>query len=157
MSRSVRFLVALLTVSVILNFALAGFLATSYVRNRAFHQFAAFTQAEPSPALQTAFQEALRSDRPVLLATLLDLRDARNLQHEILTAERLDSAALELAQLQTRIATDAVVEVLQRALRTAASELPDTERRAIPKLRVSSLVEVGNAGSKGVSEKIFDQ
>ena len=157
MSRSVRFLVALLTVSVILNFALAGFLAASYVRNQVFQQFAVFTQAEPSPALRTAFQEALRSDRRVLLATLFDLRDARNLQHEILTAERLDSAALELAQLQTRNATDAVVEVLQRALRTAASELPDTERRAIPKLRASSLMDVGNAGSTGISEKIFDQ
>ena len=143
MSRSVKFLIGALTVSVILNFGLAGFVATRYVQDRVSSRFAALSETEPPAALRAAFREALQSDRRAFLGTLLGLRDARDRQHEILTAEKLDLEALETAQRETRVATEAFIEVLHRAVRTAASELPDADRRTIPKFRVSSLTRRG--------------
>ena len=146
MSRSVKFLIGVLTVSVILNFALLGFVATRYVQDRIFDRFAALSETEPPAALRTAFREALQSDRRAFLGALLDLRDARDRQHEILIAENLDLEALEAAQQETRTATSAFLEVLHRAVRTAASGLPDADRRAIPKFGVSSLAKRGMVG-----------
>ena len=158
MQRSVKFLIGVLTVSVILNFAFAGFIATQYIRDHAVHQFSALAETEPPPALRTAFREALRADRRAFRGALLDLRDARDRQHDILTAKRFDSAALAVAQQEARAATAAFIQVLHSALRTAASNLPDTDRRAIPKLRASSLVDHGGDsfqrdGSETASDK----
>jgi len=143
MSRTVKFLIGMLTISVFLNFAFAGFVATRYVRDRAFDRFAALSETEPPAALRTAFREALRADRRAFLSTLLELRDARDRQHDILTAERFDVAALESAQQETRAVTTAFLEVLHQALRTAVSDMPDVDRRAIPKFGVSALTGRG--------------
>ena len=139
MSRSVKVLIGILTLSVILNFALAGFVATRYVQDRVFDRFAALSETEPPAALQAAFREALQSDRRAVLGTLLGVRDARDRQHEILTAETLNFEALEAAQRKTRTAISAFLEVLHRGVRTAASDLPDADRRAIPKIKVNAL------------------
>lgn len=143
MSRSIKLLIGVLTVSVILNFAFAGFIATRYVWDRAFDWVSPLSETKPPAALRTAFSEALRADRRAFLSTLLDLRDARDRQHDILTAGRFDAAALAAAQRETRAATEAFIEVLHRAVRTAASEMPDADRRAIPKFRISALTGRG--------------
>jgi len=143
MPRSVKFLIGMLTVSVIVNFALAGFAATRYVQDRVFDRFATLSETEPPASLRTAFREALQSDRRAFLTVLLELQDARDRQHGILSAERFDAAALEAAQRETRTTTSAFLEVLHRAVRTAASEMPEADRRAIPKFRISSLTGRG--------------
>ena len=140
MPRSIKLLIGVLTVSVFLNFALAGFAATRYVQDRVFDRFATLSETEPPAALRGAFREALQSDRRAFLGTLFDVRDARDRQHEVLTAKTLDTTALEAAQRETRTTTSAFLEVLHRAVRTAASDLPDADRRAIPKFRVSALI-----------------
>jgi uncharacterized membrane protein len=140
MSRPVKFLIGVLTVSVMLNFALAGFVAIRYVQARVFDRISTVTETEPSVALQTAFREALDEDRRALMGAFGNLDDARDHEHGILTAEVLDTAALEAAQQETRAAAMAMIEVLHRALRTAATDLPDAERRAIPKLRAPALL-----------------
>ena len=158
MQRSVKFLIGVLTVSVILNFAFAGFIATQFIRDRAFHQFSALTETEPPPALRTAFREALRIDRRALQGAVLDLRDARDRQHDILIAERFDSAAIAAAQQETRAATVALTQVLHSALRTAASKLPNADRRAIPKFRASGLIDHGEASiQRDRSEMVSDK
>ena len=156
MQRSFKFLIGVLTVSVILNFAFAGFIATQYIRDRTVHQFSALAEIELPPALRTAFREALRADHRAFRGALLDLRDARDRQHDILTAERFDSAALAVAQQETRAAATAFMQVLHSALRAAASDLPNTDRRAIPKVRASSLIDPGGASREG-SEPASDK
>ena len=142
MSRTVRLLIGVLTVSLIVNFAMAGFITVRFVRDYAYHQVMKFTDAGPSETVREAFRQALLDDRRAFLRSLRDLRQARSHHHEILTAETFDPTTLEQAQADVRTAALSFIDVLQRALRSAASELPDAERQAIPKLSVGALSKI---------------
>ncbi|MGI9503858.1 MAG: periplasmic heavy metal sensor [Geminicoccaceae bacterium] len=135
-------MIGALTVTLILNFAMAGFITVRFVRDYAYHQVSKFTDAEPSEAVREAFRQALLDDRRAFLRSLRDLGQSRNRHHELLTAETFDPAALEQAQGDVRTAALSFIDVLQRALRSAASELPDAERQAIPKLSVGALSKI---------------
>lgn len=140
MSRRVqRLLITLLSVSLVCNFAFAGFIAARVVHDYSYSQVVEFFDAEPSPEVLAQFQDALRADRAAVLGALLELRRARLAAHEALTAEALDPAALEAAHGEVRVAATDLIAVLQTALRQTAAELPDAERRAIPLLEPSEL------------------
>ncbi len=138
MSRSNKILLAALTVSLLLNFAAAGYVGVRLIRDHVYHSLVDNTAVvESLPAeLKQTFREAIRSDRVGMLKALGALRSARDRQHEVLTAEKLDNTALEQAQSEVRGATDQLIVHLQRALRVAASDLPDDVRRSIPKIRI---------------------
>ena len=151
MPKTLRIAVLLLSASLVLNIALGAFAATRYLRDRVYHQVTQLTETEPSEAMRTAFRQALRDDRSAFLGSVRTLRQARERQHAVLTAERLDKAALAQAQSDVRSAMTAFVEVLQRALRQTAEKLPDAERKAIPRLRIGAIeamVETGEADAQ---------
>lgn len=138
MSRTNKILLAALTVSLLLNFAAAGYVGVRLIRDHVYHSLIDDTAVGKSlPAeLKQSFRDAVRSDRVGMLKALGALRSARDRQHQVLTAETLDTAALEEAQSEVRGATDRLIAHLHRALRTAASDLPDDVRRSIPKIRI---------------------
>lgn len=139
MSKTLRITVLLLSVSLVLNIALGAFVTTRIVRDHTLSQITQFTQSEPSEAMRTAFRAALSDNRSGFLQAARALYRARDRQHSILTAETLDMAALETAHSDVRTKMTAFVDILQQALRDTAATLPDAERRAIPKLGVSTV------------------
>ena len=142
MSRTVRLLIGALAVSLMVNVAMASFMSVRFMRDYAYHQVTTLTDAEPSEAVREAFRQALLDDRRAFLRSMRNLRQARSHHHETLTAEAFDPAALEQAQGDVRTAALSFINVLQRALRSAASELPDAERQAIPKLSVGAISKI---------------
>ena len=151
MTTPMRTLVLVLTLSVAVNFALAGFLAASFFRQSAFEQISAAFDVEPPEALRTAFAEAIREDRTALFAALRQLRTTTNASHGILTATDYDPVALEAAQGDVRTAVVGLLEVLQSALRTAVGRLPEDERRNIPRQRALDFVKDGR-----LQERLLD-
>ncbi|MES0810867.1 hypothetical protein ABLO27_15390 [Roseibium sp. SCPC15] len=138
-SQPLRLAILLLSVSLVLNFALGAFVFTSYVRDRVFDRITQLSDTEPSPALKAAFRQTLREDRRAILQSARQLRQAREHQHEVLTAPDLDLSALDEAQAEVREAAAALISVLQKALRQTAENLPESERRNIPKIGFGSL------------------
>ncbi|MES0882764.1 periplasmic heavy metal sensor [Roseibium sp. SCP14] len=138
-SKPLRLAILLLSVSLVLNFALGAFVFTSYVRDRVFDRITQLSDTEPSPALKAAFRQTLREDRRAILQSARQLRQAREHQHEVLTAPELDVSALDEAQAEVREAAAALMSVLQKALRQTAETLPENERQNIPKVGFGSL------------------
>lgn len=129
-------LVGLLGVSLILNFAAAGYIGSRLVRDRVTSSVGAGLEQPPSPALADAYGKALAEDRKQLAPAFLKLRRARKEQQDILTAEIYDAEAHARAQAETRRRIDDVLTLLHGALRKTATRLPDAERRAIPPFKI---------------------
>ncbi|MEM9632917.1 MAG: hypothetical protein AAGA50_16420 [Pseudomonadota bacterium] len=138
-SKPLRLAVLLLSVSLMMNIALGAFVFTNYVRDRVFDRITQLSETEPSPALKAAFKQTLREDRRTILKSARQLRQAREHQHEVLTAAVLDLSALDEAQAEVRTAANALITVLQKALRQTAEKLPENERRNIPTVGFGSL------------------
>lgn len=139
MSKTLRITILLLSVSLVLNIALGAFVTTRIVRDHTLSQITQFTESQPSEAMRTAFRAAMSENQSAFLQAARALYQARDRQHTILTAETLDMAALETAHGDVRTKMTAFVDVLQQALRNTAATLPDAERRAIPKLGVTTV------------------
>ena len=127
-----RVLITALGISLILNFAAAGYIGSRLVRDRVTTSFNHGLEQTPSPALEKAFSDALASSPGQLAAALARLKHAREAQHEILIAPEYDMDGHARAQADTRQKVADLLSVLHGALRKTAANLPDAERRAIP-------------------------
>ena len=138
MNRTNKTLIAALIVSLLLNFAAAGYIGVRLVRDHTLDSILdhSTTDVRIPKELKDAFRKALRSDRAGLLKALRELGVARDKLHKTLVAESLDVPALEAAQAEVRTATVGLISHLQGALRVAVTELPQDVRQSIPEFRI---------------------
>lgn len=138
MTRLSKLPTALLAVSILLNFAAAGFIFTQHIRGQVTHELAGRSGEGYPPEFARAYRGALRSDWRNLLSEVRALRQAREAQHALMIAETFDRAAFEEAQVELRTAQIAVMQTLQTALPTALEALSHDMRRALSPLKLRS-------------------
>ncbi|MGO1119415.1 hypothetical protein ACTL6U_11945 [Rhodovibrionaceae bacterium A322] len=131
-------LVILLVLSILLNFAFGAFVLTQLLRANVLEELVITQKQAYPPQFEEAYRQALRDDWRSLWQDIQTLRQARQMQHEMLTAETFDRSAFEEAMTRLRTAQLTVISRLQAPLPDVVAELPDDIRRDLPLIRLRS-------------------
>ncbi|MEM9355295.1 MAG: periplasmic heavy metal sensor [Pseudomonadota bacterium] len=144
MTMSHKSLTRILLVSLLLNVAAASYITVRWFRDH--HDRAAlngFTgSVVSSKAMRKAFEELRSADKSELKQKLHAARMAQNRLHAVITAEKLNEAALDQALRDARTARRQVSAHFRKTFRDLHSGLPERDRRA---LRGPGLGPVGKA------------